>query len=188
MIVRLDPAQRTPPYQQIVEQVLVAVALGELSPEDRLPPIRQLAVDLDVAPGTVARAYRELEQSGAVVTRGRRGTFVLGAGAAGPAGAALPASAHAGSARPPSDPVTATPTEATSRSGSSAGPGAMAAPVDEAALAQRALAARAAAVDRLVADAVVEARRRGAGPAEIAAAMARALVAPLASGGAPHPG
>lgn len=80
MIVRLDASHRTPPYQQIVEQVSAAVTSGELAAWDRLPPIRQLATDLAVAPGTVARAYRELEQAGLVVTRGRRGTFVLDVG------------------------------------------------------------------------------------------------------------
>jgi DNA-binding transcriptional regulator YhcF (GntR family) len=40
--------------------------------------VRQLASDLDLAPNTVARAYRELEQDGLLVTRGRRGTFVAG--------------------------------------------------------------------------------------------------------------
>lgn len=41
-----------------------------------LPTVRQLAADLDLAPNTVAKAYRELEQAGLVVTAGRRGTFV----------------------------------------------------------------------------------------------------------------
>jgi len=44
----------------------------------RLPTIRQLARDLRVARDTVARAYQELERSGAVATRGRHGTFVAG--------------------------------------------------------------------------------------------------------------
>jgi DNA-binding transcriptional regulator YhcF (GntR family) len=38
--------------------------------------VRQLAADLELAPNTVARAYRELEQDGLIVTRGHRGTFV----------------------------------------------------------------------------------------------------------------
>ena len=45
-------------------------------PGTRLPSIRQLAGDLGLAGGTVARAYRELEQEGVVATRGRHGTVV----------------------------------------------------------------------------------------------------------------
>lgn len=50
----------------------------------RLPPIRTLAADLDLAPNTVARAYRQLEEAGVVETRGRHGTFVLPPGSARP--------------------------------------------------------------------------------------------------------
>ena len=45
-------------------------------PGDRLPTIRTLATDLDVAANTVARAYRELIATGICVAAGRRGTFV----------------------------------------------------------------------------------------------------------------
>jgi DNA-binding transcriptional regulator YhcF (GntR family) len=45
-------------------------------PGDRLPSVRQLADDLQLAPNTVARVYKELEASGYLVTRGRNGTTV----------------------------------------------------------------------------------------------------------------
>ena len=51
-------------------------ASGVLPAGARLPAIRQLAADLGLASGTVACAYRELEQAGVIATRGRRGTFV----------------------------------------------------------------------------------------------------------------
>ena len=47
-------------------------------PGDRLPSIRQLANDLGIAGGTVARAYRELESDGVVTTHGRHGTVIAG--------------------------------------------------------------------------------------------------------------
>jgi DNA-binding transcriptional regulator YhcF (GntR family) len=47
-----------------------------LPPGSRLPTIRQLAADLGIAAGTVARAYRELEAAGIIVTRGRHGTHI----------------------------------------------------------------------------------------------------------------
>jgi len=77
--IRIDLSARTPPYQQLRAAILAAIGTGELAPGDRLPTVRQLAGDLGVAPGTVQRAYAELEADGAVESRGRRGTFVRGA-------------------------------------------------------------------------------------------------------------
>lgn len=74
--VRVDPRSPAPVYQQIVDQVRESVAAGRLSAGARLPTVRQLAADLDVAPGTTARAYQELEQLGVVVTERARGTRV----------------------------------------------------------------------------------------------------------------
>ncbi|HYT81319.1 MAG TPA: GntR family transcriptional regulator [Actinomycetota bacterium] len=76
MILRVDPDSPVPPYEQIRSQVLRVIASGVLKEGQRLPAIRQLASDLDLAGGTVARAYRELERDGLIVTRGRHGTFV----------------------------------------------------------------------------------------------------------------
>jgi GntR family transcriptional regulator len=76
MILRVDPKSPVPPYEQIRTQVATMAAIGVLAVETRLPPIRQLAKDLGLAGGTVARAYRELEADGVIVTRGRHGSFV----------------------------------------------------------------------------------------------------------------
>lgn len=76
MIVRVDPDSPLPPYEQVRAQVATMVTGGALEPGTRLPAIRQLAGDLGLATGTVARAYRELEQDGLVVCQGRRGTRV----------------------------------------------------------------------------------------------------------------
>ncbi len=78
MILRVDGRSPIPPYEQIRSQVTTMIATGVLPSGTRLPAIRQLAADLGLASGTVARAYRELEQAGAIATKGRRGTFVLG--------------------------------------------------------------------------------------------------------------
>ncbi|MBB2976717.1 DNA-binding transcriptional regulator YhcF (GntR family) [Microbacterium endophyticum] len=72
----IDPRSSLPPFEQVREQLLGAVADGELAPGARLPTVRHLAEELGVAAGTVARAYRELEASGVIETRGRNGTFV----------------------------------------------------------------------------------------------------------------
>lgn len=75
----VDPASAIPPYEQIRSQLEVLVRAGQLPPGTSLPTIRQLAHDLGLAPGTVQRAYRELEGAGLVETRRRGGTVVLAA-------------------------------------------------------------------------------------------------------------
>ena len=77
MLLSIDSRSPVPPYEQLRAQLAVMVADRVLEAGTRLPPIRALAGDLDLAPNTVARAYRELEEAGVVETRGRHGTFVL---------------------------------------------------------------------------------------------------------------
>jgi len=72
----IDDASERSIYEQIVNRIQEGVAVGNLKPGDRLPTVRHLADKLDIAPGTVARAYGELERLGVVVTEGARGTRV----------------------------------------------------------------------------------------------------------------
>ena len=76
VIVEIDPGSMIPPYEQLRAQIAELVLAGTLAPGSRLPAVRQLAADLGVAPGTIARAYRELERGGVLATKGRHGTFV----------------------------------------------------------------------------------------------------------------
>jgi GntR family transcriptional regulator len=76
MIVSIDPESTLPPYEQLRVQIAGLIGGGSLPPGARLPAVRQLAADLRVAPGTVARAYRELEDDGWIEGRGRHGTVV----------------------------------------------------------------------------------------------------------------
>jgi DNA-binding transcriptional regulator YhcF (GntR family) len=96
MIVRVAASSPVPPFEQLRTQIAAAIASGGLPEGHQLPPIRQLAKDLDLAPGTVARAYRELEAAGLVVSGGRRGTRVapLPPGAAPPTDQRLAAAAN----------------------------------------------------------------------------------------------
>jgi DNA-binding transcriptional regulator YhcF (GntR family) len=73
---RIDPRSSVPPFEQLRAGVIGAIAAGTLAAGERLPTVRALAADLEVAPGTAARAYRELEAAGIIETRGRLGTFV----------------------------------------------------------------------------------------------------------------
>jgi GntR family transcriptional regulator len=68
-----------PIYVQIIRQVKHHVASGRLRPGEELPPIRVLAERLTVNPGTVVRAYQELEKAGVVVKRSTAGTFIADA-------------------------------------------------------------------------------------------------------------
>lgn len=65
-----------PPYEQLRRQLASLISSGTLTPGQRLPPLRQLAGDLGLAVGTVARAYRELEAGGLISTRRGGGTRV----------------------------------------------------------------------------------------------------------------
>ncbi|MGY5134935.1 GntR family transcriptional regulator [Streptomyces nigrescens] len=74
--VRVDTAGPVPPYEQIRAQLAALIATGQLAEGERLPTVRQLATDLGLAPGTVARAYRELETAKLIHTRRGAGTRV----------------------------------------------------------------------------------------------------------------
>lgn len=73
---RVDTASQVPPYEQIRAQLAALIRTGRLTEGERLPTVRQLAADLGLAPGTVARAYRELEAAELIRTRRGAGTRV----------------------------------------------------------------------------------------------------------------
>jgi GntR family transcriptional regulator len=72
----IDYKSGVPFYRQIIEQIKFGIANRELGSGDRLPTVRQLAVDLSINPNTVVRAYRELEIEGVLDTQQGSGTFV----------------------------------------------------------------------------------------------------------------
>jgi molybdate-binding protein/DNA-binding transcriptional regulator YhcF (GntR family) len=77
--ISLDQTTQTPLYKQIVDQVRQHIATGVLQPGEHLPTVRQLAQSLNINPGTVVRAYLELEQDGVIVSRRGGGTIVSAA-------------------------------------------------------------------------------------------------------------
>jgi DNA-binding transcriptional regulator YhcF (GntR family) len=77
VIIRVDPDDPTPTYEQIRAQVTMMALAGTLPAGTRLPTIRQLSFDLGLSKGTVAKAYEELERNAVIETDGRRGSFVL---------------------------------------------------------------------------------------------------------------
>lgn len=72
----IDQSDPTPLYAQLERAIRLAIATGRLRAGDRLPTVRQLAVDLKVNANTVAKVYSELERAGVLETRRGVGTFV----------------------------------------------------------------------------------------------------------------
>lgn len=72
----VDDTSPVPAFEQLRTQLADAVRAGLLAPGTRLPTVRQLAGDLGIAPNTVARAYKALEEEHLVRAHGRRGTVV----------------------------------------------------------------------------------------------------------------
>jgi GntR family transcriptional regulator len=83
-IVQIDTQDPTPIYAQLERGLRAAIATSRLRPGDRLPTVRQLAVELRVNANTVARVYAELERAGVLETRRGVGSFI----------SAVPAEAH----------------------------------------------------------------------------------------------
>ncbi len=75
-MITVETSDPTPPFEQIRRQVVDEIRSGALAAGSKLPSVRQLAGDLAVAAGTVARAYGELEREGLVETS-KTGTRVL---------------------------------------------------------------------------------------------------------------
>jgi GntR family transcriptional regulator len=73
---RLDLVSGVPVYRQIIDQVMGGMAAGRLAGGHQLPTVRQVAVDLEINPNTVVRAYRELEIRGVLETQQGTGTFI----------------------------------------------------------------------------------------------------------------
>jgi DNA-binding transcriptional regulator YhcF (GntR family) len=77
---RVDPRREASPSRQIVEAALDALASGELAAGAKLPSVREMAAEALVNHNTAARAYRDLEQLGAVDGRNGLGVFVTSKG------------------------------------------------------------------------------------------------------------
>lgn len=69
---------KRPMYQQIMEQIVQRIAVGDWPPNTPLPSIRQLATETRVSLITIKRAYLELERAGVIVTQQGKGSWVNG--------------------------------------------------------------------------------------------------------------
>lgn len=66
----------TPIYIQLAERINRQIVRQDLKPGDKLPSVREMAIQVGINPNTVQRTYRELELMGIVETRRGQGTFV----------------------------------------------------------------------------------------------------------------
>lgn len=80
MRLRVSPDSAVPIYEQILSQVVFAVAAGDLPAGEAVPSVRELSQQLIVNANTVARAYQELERLGVVEARRGVGMFVTDGG------------------------------------------------------------------------------------------------------------
>ena len=72
----IQPESKVPIFEQIVSQVIFAIAEGEPGVGELIPSVRDLGGKLRVHPNTVARAFQELERMGVIATRRGRGMEV----------------------------------------------------------------------------------------------------------------
>ena len=75
-VIIIDTRSRTPIFEQIKEQIINLINIGELKPHDKLPSIRQLASDLELNVNTVKRAFQELETERVTYSLPGKGVFV----------------------------------------------------------------------------------------------------------------
>lgn len=75
-MITVDTRDRKPIWEQLVDNVKELVFRGILAPDEQLPAVRTLAVELAINPNTIAKAYSELEHQGIIYTLHGRGSFV----------------------------------------------------------------------------------------------------------------
>lgn len=75
-MIKIDVKSNKPLYEQIIGNIKENVVRGYLNPGDELPSIRRMAMELSVTPGTVAKAYQELERTKIIETIRGKGTYI----------------------------------------------------------------------------------------------------------------
>lgn len=72
----IDYTDATPIYEQIVTKYKNLIVRGAIAPNEKMPSVRALAMELSINPNTIQKAYAELERQGFVYTVKGRGNFV----------------------------------------------------------------------------------------------------------------
>lgn len=75
-MIQIDLTSRVPIYEQIYTNIIRLVSAGVLKPGDKIMPVRSLASEIGINPNTVAKAYRQLESEGYIISNVGRGSYV----------------------------------------------------------------------------------------------------------------
>jgi len=75
-MITLDYRDKRPIYEQIIEQIQKLIVTEILKPDDKLPSVRNLAMEISINPNTIQRAYMQLEKDGWIYTVKGKGNFV----------------------------------------------------------------------------------------------------------------
>lgn len=75
-MISIDYKDRTPIYEQIVQNIEKLIGLGVLKPDDKLPSVRSLGIKLSTNPNTIQKAYTQLESNGIIYSVKGIGNFV----------------------------------------------------------------------------------------------------------------
>ncbi|MCH5250665.1 MAG: GntR family transcriptional regulator [Lachnospiraceae bacterium] len=74
----IDYKDTRPIYEQVAEKFKTLILKGVLQPDEQMPSVRNLAMELSINPNTIQKAYSELEREGFIYTVKGRGNFVTG--------------------------------------------------------------------------------------------------------------
>ncbi|MCI8336072.1 MAG: GntR family transcriptional regulator [Peptococcaceae bacterium] len=74
-MIHLDYGDHRPIYQQIIEKIEDLIVNGAISPNEQLPSVRTLAMELSINPNTIQRAYAQLEKNDIIYTIPGKGCF-----------------------------------------------------------------------------------------------------------------
>ena len=80
MLWSIDFRDKRPIYEQIVSGIEDDIIRGIRMPDEALPSVRTLAVELSINPNTIQKAYRQLESDGYTYSVPGRGSFVCDTG------------------------------------------------------------------------------------------------------------
>lgn len=79
-MILIDYKDARPIYEQIIERYKTLILKGVMQPDEQMPSVRNLAMELSINPNTIQKAYAELERQGFLYTVKGRGNFVTGDG------------------------------------------------------------------------------------------------------------
>lgn len=78
-MIPIDLMDSRPIYEQVTERFKVLILRGVIKADEKIPSVRNLAVDLSINPNTIQRAYAELEKQGYIYTVKGKGNFAIDA-------------------------------------------------------------------------------------------------------------